>query len=338
MPTDLHYLTDHYEKKIESLNALDAPLNFLFITDMHNRLHELAYRNDSPEHQRPFELAVNAIDSIQYILDMCPGIAFVVSGGDIGNDYDPDPAHVRASHHEVMDALYRLSVPVHCCIGNHDDAIGNAIDRGDDTRPFAILPGEMHNLCMKYTPTTENYYYHDVDTAERGYRFVFLNTSDRPFETDENGQQPFGWRDEISDKQAKWFETVALDTDRAVIVVSHAPLFNAGLFGTQDMPNPFKPYDDLLNAPRLQYAVKHAGNVVMLLAGHLHYDNLLYNEGILTVTTLSSYAQEWAPTSPRREVGTVTETAFDVFSIKDRTVYITRFGAGEDRVGHLARL
>ena len=76
----------------------------------------------------------------------------------------------------------------------------------------------------------------------------------------------------------------------------------------------------------------------MLLAGHLHYDNLLYNEGILTVTTLSSYAQEWAPTSPRREVGTVTETAFDVFSIKDRTVYITRFGAGEDRVGHLARL
>lgn len=124
---------------------------------------------------------------------------------------------------------------------------------------------------------------------------------------------------------------MALDTDRAVIVVSHAPLFNAGLFGTQDMPNPFKPYDDLLNAPRVQYAVKHAGNVVMLLAGHLHYDNLLYNEGILTVTTLSSYAQEWAPTSPRREVGTVTETAFDVFSIKDRTVYITRFGAGEDR-------
>ena len=122
MPTDLHYLTDHYKKKIESLNALDAPLNFLFITDMHNRLHELAYRNDSPEHQRPFELAVNAIDSIQYILDRCPGIAFVVSGGDIGNDYDPDPARVRASHHEVMDALYRLSVPVHCCIGNHDDA------------------------------------------------------------------------------------------------------------------------------------------------------------------------------------------------------------------------
>ena len=165
MPTDLHYLTDHYKKKIESLNALDAPLNFLFITDMHNRLHELAYRNDSPEHQRPFELAVNAIDSIQYILDRCPGIAFVVSGGDIGNDYDPDPARVRASHHEVMDALYRLSVPVYCCIGNHDDAIGNAIDRGDDTRAFAILPGEMHNLCMKYNPTKENYYYHDVDTA-----------------------------------------------------------------------------------------------------------------------------------------------------------------------------
>ena len=51
MPTDLHYLTDHYKKKIESLNALDSALNFLFITDMHKLLHELANRIDSQEHQ-----------------------------------------------------------------------------------------------------------------------------------------------------------------------------------------------------------------------------------------------------------------------------------------------
>ena len=38
---------------------------------------------------------------------------------------------------------------------------------------------------------------------------------------------------------------------------------------------------------------------------------------------------------PDREAGTITETAFDVFSIKDDLVQITRFGAGEDRVGML---
>lgn len=338
MSTDLRYLTDHYEAPIARIRALDAPLNFLFITDMHNRLHEYAYREACPEDPEPSEKAVDAIASIQYILDRCPGIRFVISGGDIGNDYDPDPDRVRASHREVMEALYRLSVPVHCCVGNHDDAIGNALDRGDDTRPFAILPDEMHRLTMKYNPTPENYYFLDVETAERGYRFIFLNTSDRPYETDANGQQVFGWRDEISDAQALWFEKVALATDRAVIVVSHAPLFNAGIFGSQGMPCPIKPYDDLLNAPRIQHAILHSKQVVMMLAGHVHFDNLLYHDGILTVTTLSSYAQEWAPISPRRTVGTITETAFDVFSVKDGAVHITRFGAGTDRAGYLARL
>lgn len=338
MSANLQYLTSCYDEKIKKIRELHAPLNFLFITDMHNRLHEMAFRQENPDNPKPFELAANAIQSIQYILDRCPEISFVVSGGDIGNDYAPDPDRVRASHQEVMDALYRLSVPVHCCIGNHDDAIGNAIDRGDDTRPFAILPAEMHRLCMKYNPTRENYYYCDLHTSERDYRAIFLNTSDRPYYTDENGQQPFGWRDEISDAQAVWLENEALATDRTVLVFSHAPLSNKGIFGTQGMPNPIKPYDDLLNGPRVQYAVRHAPNTVMLIAGHVHYDNLLYDHGLLSVTTLSAFAQEWAPSSPVREIGTVTETAFDVFSIKGSTVYITRFGAGSDRIGYLPKL
>lgn len=338
MSTDLSYLTDCYDAKIKKINDIGAPLNFLFITDMHNRLHEMAFRQENPLCPKPYELAVNAIDSIQYVLNRCAGISFVASGGDIGNDYDPDPACVRSSYHEVMDALYRLSVPVHCCIGNHDDAIGNASDRGDDTGPFAILPDEMHSICMKYNPTKENYYYFDVDTAERNYRFILLNTSDRAFYGDGNGQHLVGWSNEISNKQAEWLESVALNTDRAVVVFSHAPVSNAGMFGSQGMPDPIKPYNDLLNGPRVHYAVRHAKNTVMLIAGHVHYDNLLYDNGLLSITTLSSYAQEWAPTSPHREFGRVTETAFDVFSIKGKTVYITRFGAGEDRIGYLSKL
>jgi|GEM_PF-4646813 len=50
-----------------------------------------------------------------------------------------------------------------------------------------------------------------------------------------------------------------------------------------------------------------------------------------------SFAQAWAPSCPRRVIGTHSETAFDVFSIKGSTAYITRFGAGADRCGILLR-
>ncbi len=327
---DLSYLTDSYDEKIRFINELDAPLNFVFITDQHNRMNTLVMEQ--------YELARDAIDSIQYILDRCPGISMVVSGGDIGNDYDSDPDRIRFSHHEVMDAFYRLSVPVHCCIGNHDDALGVAIDRGLDTVSRAILPDEMHELCMKYNPTPENYYYIDHDTADGGYRMIFLNTSDKPYFKEENGQYPFGWRLEISNKQALWLENDALKTDRRILLFGHSPLHNAHIFGTEGGPVFIKPYDDCLNGPRAYYAVKQARNVLATFAGHVHYDNIYYDDDMVTVTTQCSLVQEWAPGCPKRVVGTPTETAFDVFSIKGQTLYATRFGAGEDRQACLMRL
>lgn len=327
---DLRYLTDHYDEKIRKIKEIGAPLNFVFITDMHNRLNEFANEGKNGT----FELAVNAIDSIRYILERCPEITFVVNGGDLGKDYDPDPDRIRFAHREVMDALYRLPVPVHSCVGNHDDALGCAIMRGDDTRKFAILPQEMHALCMKYNPTPENYYSVDLDQSD--YRLIFLNTSDKPYYPDETGQYPFGWRLEISEKQAKWMEQT-LQTPRKILIFSHSPIHNAGIYGTENYPEGIKPYDDLLNGPRIYHAIKSCPNVVAIIAGHVHYDNLLYDDGILSITTLCSMAQEWAPGCPKREIGTITETAFDVFSITDKQIFITRFGAGEDRVGTIMR-
>ena len=50
-----------------------------------------------------------------------------------------------------------------------------------------------------------------------------------------------------------------------------------------------------------------------------------------------AFPQEWAPSCPKREHGTVTETAFDVFSVKDDLMVITRFGAGCDRAATFLR-
>ena len=329
---DLTYLTSHYDEKIRRIKETGAPLNFIFITDMHNRLNQWAVKSAPGQ----YELAANAIRSMQYILDRCPEISFVVSGGDIGNDYDPDPAKMRASHQEVMDALYGLSVPVHCVIGNHDDGIGNSLDRGNrNIREVGIFPEEMHALCMKYSPTKENYYY--IDDPKLPYRFVFLNTSDKAYFADLEEKEPFGWRLEASNRQAEWLEGDALKTDREIFIFSHSPIHNAGIFGSEGMPLGIKPYDDLFNGPRIYYAIKHCPQVRAMIAGHVHYDNLLYDDRILSITSLCSFVQEWAPGCPKREFGTITETAFDVFSVTEEKLVITRFGAGEDRVGTFLR-
>lgn len=318
----IQYLTDHYDARISKINELNAPLNFIFITDQHNE-----FRHTT----------VEAVESMKYILERCPGISCVISGGDIANDYDPSPDGFRKSFTDMMDALYSLPVPVHCCIGNHDDRLGNCIDNGWDTRT-AILPKEMHGLCMKYNPTEENYYYTDIDISDGGYRMVFLNSSDKPYYTDENGQYPFGWRLEFSAKQAEWFENDALITDRKIIIFCHTPLSNAGIYGSDGLPDGIKPYDDTLNAPRVYYHAKNCKNVVAIIVGHVHYDNIHYDGDLPTVSTLSAYRARWDSGCPERKIGAYTETAFDVMSIKNGKMYVTRFGAGNDRNVALLRL
>jgi len=318
---DLRYLTDHYDEKIAQIKAIGAPLNFIFITDQHN---ELA------------NSVVPAVESMHYILEKCPEIQFLVSGGDIGNDYHPDPAGMRASHQRIMEAMYSLGIPVHCCVGNHDDGIGNMIDHGWDTRN-GILPAEMRAICGRDNPTDRNYYYVDIDTEGGNYRMVFLDNCDKPYLTDENGQYPFGWRLEISNAQAEWFENEALNTDRYIFVFGHTPLSNAGIWGTEGKPDGIKPYDDLLNGPRLTFHVRQCKKVLALFAGHVHYDNVRYDGDLPQITTLCAMLQQWAPGCPERVKGTITETAFDVVSVKGDTLYLTRFGAGADRRVDLLR-
>lgn len=329
---DLRYLTTHYDEKIKKINDLKAPLNFVFITDMHHKLNKFAIEAGLSK-MTDYEDGVDHIRSIQYIIDRVPGIKFVISGGDIGCDYDPDPIKVRTAHHEIMDALYSLSVPVHCVLGNHDDAIGDAVDNGRDNTICAFTPEYLHKLCMKNNPTDKNYYY--IDFEDVGYRFVFLDVNDKPYHKLPNGQYPFGWRMEFSNEQASWLEKEALDTDKNVVVVCHSPIHNSGIIGSGDAPTYIRSYDDALNAPRVYHAIKNAPNVVCILAGHVHFDNFVYDDDLPVITTLCSYVQEWCNLCPKREVGTITETAFDVVSIKDDKIYLTRFGAGEDREGKI---
>ena len=142
---------------------------------------------------------------------------------------------------------------------------------------------------------------------------------------------------EIPNCQVNWLEKEALATDKKILVFSHAPISNEGIFGTAGRPAYVRSHDDTLKSSRVWTALKACPNVSVLIHGHVHYDNLLYRDRMVVVTTESAFAYKWAPSCPNREFGTVTETAFDVFSIKDNLMKITHFGAGHDRMATLLR-
>ena len=345
MKQDISYLTDHYDEKIEKIKKINAPLNFIFYTDPHNGLSEW----DCPKHPDyapdDFESAPDAAASMQYIIDRVPNLQCVVCGGDLGCDYHDDPEKAHASIREMMEALYRLTVPVHCCIGNHDDCATTptleplksypqfAGEKKPPVSEYILYPEDLHAICMKHNPTDENYYYVDFDDA--GYRFVFLNTSDFEYGTDRQGNPLYPVNAiRVSPEQVRWF-TQAVKTDKKVIAFAHAPIHTRGHF-----PDCLCGHVCVENGEWLWCEMQRADNVVASFAGHLHYDNLVYDGRIVSIDTQSASGLEkgqWDPSCPRREFGTITETAFDVVSVTDKVIYCTRFGAGEDRAARILR-
>ncbi len=75
---DLRYLTNSYDRGIQRILDIDAPLNYIFMTDQHNCMNEMEARYKNPDNPGPYERASDAIDSMQYILDRCPNISMAI--------------------------------------------------------------------------------------------------------------------------------------------------------------------------------------------------------------------------------------------------------------------
>lgn len=344
MNKDISYLTDNYDVKIEKIKRINAPLNIVFYTDPHNGLSQWDCMKQPDYADDDYETASDAVASMQYIIDRLPNIKCVVCGGDLGNDYHDVPEKAHESIKEMMDALYKLSIPVHCCIGNHDDCVGSSFgeplksfpsfdgERKPPVSEYILYPEDLHKICMKYNPTDENYYYADFDDA--GYRFIFLNTSDFYYGFDEEGKLVHPFTVGVSQEQLLWFKE-AVKTDKKIIVFSHAPIRNKGHF-----PDCTKKSEVMINGDLLWNEMQNAENVLASIAGHLHYDNIVYDGKIVAIDSQSGTGLskgKWDPASPEREFGTITETAFDVISITDEVIYCTRFGVGEDRTARIIR-
>ncbi len=328
---DLSYLTDRYDEKIQKVLSIGAPLNFIFYTDPHNGLS----RHDCPKHPdyapTDYESAVDALNSMRYILDRVK-IDCLVCGGDIGNDYAKTGEKAHETFREIMEAMYALPVPVHNCIGNHDDCVCTRILEPEDKSPvetYILTKEQLHALCMKNNPTEENYYYVDFD--EQGYRFVFMNTSDFPYGIDEAGNlnHPIN-KVAVSDKQLAWLRETVSSTKNRVIVFSHAPLSCRGMFGAGDPEG----------GPEAVQILQEADNAVAMFSGHIHLDFVTYEGHLANISVQAATALthgQWGATAPWRDFGAYTEVCFDVVSVKGDSIYLTRFGAGDDRMATVIR-
>lgn len=242
-----------------------------------------------------------------------------------------------------MCDINHSTIPVHCVIGNHDDCVIASSseplksfpkyegERKPPVSEYILYPEDLHRMCMKYNPTEENYYYIDFD---EGYRLVFLNTSDICYGIDKNGKLIHPYEVGVSREQVMWFGE-AVKTDKKIIVFSHSPIRTKGHY-----PDHVKQFESMLNGEWLWRKMQKADNVLASIAGHLHYDNIVYDGKLVSIDTQSGtalYRGKWDVACPDREYGTVTETAFDIISITDEVIYCTRFGAGEDRVARIIR-
>ncbi len=318
---DLRYLTDHYDEKIWRIQEINAPLNFIFITDIHFSLNKTDWELRRMPEANQAEWALDHIESMRYIIDRCPA-DFVVCGGDVVND-----AHPRETLAAVGNALEGLGLPVHRVIGNHEDGVYMPAGKGWVRNPSPLTKQELHELWMQCSPTQEDYYWFDVP---QGYRFVLLNTSDKPCEGNQEENYAHGHRCIVSGKQTAWLRDEALNTEKRVIIVSHAPMNQAH---AKEMAA--KPNDALLGGEAAWQVIHRAGNVAAMLSGHEHHDMMFYDGPILSISTNCDMMQECNPSCPVREPGTITEECFDVVSIKGDMMYLTRFGAGHDRQSNL---
>lgn len=193
------------------------------------------------------------------------------------------------------------------------------------------------------------YFYAD-DTFHK-VRHIVLNSHDLPSDEqlEKGGVKCDKFRlSGFQNEQLNWFAKVALDVpsqDWTVVLCTHEPMsgnlemkiYNVELL--LGIINAFRKhtayqakcrYEDICGFDAeldVDYTGK-GGDFAVWVGGHVHKDDCELRDGVLSVCTRNDCLM-----GADRTANTVTEQAFDVFTIDKNAhkLYVTRIGAGEDR-------
>lgn len=343
------YWKKHLQQKIDTIRALqrkigEDAITFAMITDIH-------WGNSA---QRSGELLTE-------VMKACD-IPYFFNGGDTFTGF---PFCTKSHIFEDMQAYYKAfsAIEERCLMvmGNHDAAFSTRITSLDTCYDENLTKAEIYEhyfaFLRKYPHRVfgdDAYYY--VDDERKQVRYIVLNTHDVPSdEKDENGLAVYNSFRLfcIRQPQLEWFAHVALDVpspEWSVVLCSHENLTakpkhqthnNALLTGiirafqrhtsfalkTQFEDEPF------CNAEISVDFTGRGGNFIGWLAGHIHRDDMVKQDGIVAVSTCNDATRSGEGERFFHIGGTDSEHSFDVFTVdkKNRKVYITRVGYGEDR-------
>lgn len=336
------YWNTHINQKINAINTLQNSSNrftFGYITDMH-------YTNN----------AGNSGALLQDVVTRC-NLPYFLNGGDVINNWTTTPIDQAVTQiRNVLASMGPVKNKMLLAMANHDD---NSITQ---KWVHTLKDQQLKDELFSYNPTgavfgpSGKYYYAD-DTSNK-VRYIVLDSIDIPYVQVGEGLKYAGIHTyAYRQTQINWFANTALNvpsSDWYVVVCSHIPPISKGITGydygarNEDiMLNILKAFKEKgsvnmssktnvendFKASINKSFVGHGGNVVAWLSGHVHYDNIVKMPGdIPLVTTINDNLAPWAD-APVKTAGTITEQAFDVFTIDkiSKTATITRIGAGNNR-------
>lgn len=332
----------------------EKTVDLIFITDLHH------------------QVGGNMLQAAAVVRKLTESVSLdcIVSGGDMSmNGVKSD---VLQSQREIMSELAVAKCPILPVIGNHDDNTIHDFHNHPNSVDNVIFPGEAYEefFCgLNETVSFDKgnvhglYYYYEIPAKKT--RVIILNCIDIPYQQTENGNLKYNgqWQYAFSDKQLNWVAHTALDFSSkpdkekwSVIFFSHIAILQEGVYGADnDIANGevmweiIKGYKngtsyssaptsgDFASSVNVDYSGQGQGSVVACFFGHVHFDQVVRRDGINLISTLNAYTNQDFEDAPERIKGTESDTAFDILTIdySKGKLFMTRFGAGQDRVVEL---
>lgn len=232
-------LPTNWKNKVNDIKKIQEKAFTIFLqTDTHFNL--VGNSNISAEYEYPMKVLSN------YIYNDVN-----VNLGDIARGYVQDEP-IEVVQKELTETIQRYikcsNTPLLLARGNHD----NGILSTDGPMTDDVLYAYLTKAVKKTTSIVEGgdfYYYKDFGNI----RIIVLDTEDAEIKGINNHA--------ISTTQLNWFNNVALNTDKSLIIMSHCPLQQSLYLDTNYCVN----MDEIVSSLE-----NYSGDVIACLSGHTH--------------------------------------------------------------------
>ena len=250
--------------------------------------------------------------------------------------------------------------------GNHDNGCIWSRGKNDMEGKDYVNHKDLYNAFFSHLENTDVKFgkdefslYYMCDDEKTKTRYIFLDIADIDFKfnCDEKPCYSVDWLFQMSQNQIDWFVNEALhfkEEGYSVIIFIHgipleseierakSPIWENITF-LSDITNAYKKGEKLQlsfgegNYKRdicVDFSKYIRGDIVGYIAGDEHNDKMEKNSfGIPYIVTRNAFPFYYDPPHVERRDGDKTEIAFDIITVnkKDRMIYVTRVGKGEDR-------